>query len=269
MKGDPDFVPFGVRFSRPAAGAAREHSPLSKRVRFLLGCLGVVLLVHGSCTLVDPSCTDRDISCSPVAGSVGAAARFFVPHGEYASCADLGSRVPGAADGEYALTLPGGTITVFCYNMASSPVEYLTFQNCNANGQPNANSSFYARGVGNINVTVGGLWTWYNRVRFNPAALTINPTDRTFATNNGGDRWFGANHFYDNDYGNASACGCDGTQGTANIDLTGTPLTVAAGQFTVGGGAAVYSSDNKIVDLTGGGCCGGTGITASVLQLAW
>lgn len=244
--------------------------------KILPGIFLSLALQQGSCTLADPACLAQDATCNPGAVMFGAGARVPVvqnptPNAAYTSCADVRSKLPGAADGDYVLTLSGGTITVFCYNMASAPTEYLTFQNCNANGQPNANSSYYAQGVSNINVTAGGLWTWYNRVRFDPSNLTVDQTDRTFSSNNGGDRWFGATHFFDNDYANASACGCDGTVGIANIDLTGIPLTVAPGQFTVfaGPGSINYGPGNKTVDLTGGGCCGGTTTTVAGLQLSW
>ncbi|MBI3395203.1 MAG: hypothetical protein HY042_05165 [Spirochaetia bacterium] len=191
----------------------------------------------------------------------------------YVSCADVQAQSPGAPDGDYLLTLPGGSVSVYCYNMAASPKEYLTFQNCNANGQPNANSSLYAySATGNQNVTPGGLWTYYNRVRFNPTNLTIDQTDRTFSTNNGGDRWFGATHFSNNDYADAGSCGCDGTLGTANIDMTGLPFTVVQGQFAKGADPTSYmnySPDNKIVNLGGGGCCGATNTLGNPIQLSW
>ena len=56
---------------------------------------------------------------------------------------------------------------------------------------------------------------------------------------------------------------CDATDsGVANIDLTGTPFAVATGEFLQGGfassGSSTYSSNKRVVNLTGGGYCGWT-----------
>lgn len=50
--------------------------------------------------------------------------------------------------------------------------------------------------------------------------------------------------------------------GLANIDLQGTPFAVSPSAFLARGsnpqGGAVYSSNNQVVTLTGGGWCGST-----------
>ena len=49
------------------------------------------------------------------------------------------------------------------------------------------------------------------------------------------------------------------------MDLTGTAFAVAPSQFTAQGwhpaGTATYSAANQVVNLTGGGYCGGMEIT--------
>ena len=61
-----------------------------------------------------------------------------------------------------------------------------------------------------------------------------------------------------------------------NIDLRGTPFRVMADQFTLWGnypsGATAYSSNNQVVDLTGGSTCGWNstqGLGSSQLRLSY
>ena len=60
----------------------------------------------------------------------------------------------------------------------------------------------------------------------------------------------------------ATAMGCDGdlANGTANIDLQGTPFAVDDTFVTddLGIGSATFSASDQVVDLTGGGFCGWT-----------
>ena len=173
-------------------------------------------------------------------------------------------------DGDYLLTLPGGTVSVFCYGMTSSPVEYLTLPNSLANGRGTYNYSTYGPG-GNSS----GLTTWYNRIRFYPDTLTVDITDTTFSTSNGGFKFFGSNYFYTNNYAEAGDCvGGYSNSGTANVDLTGLPFVVAGlAQFQIvgalPGGSIAFGATNQIVDLTGGGICGGTAPINNQLLLAW
>ena len=62
----------------------------------------------------------------------------------------------------------------------------------------------------------------------------------------------------------AVAWSCDDSASSgAAVDLTGTAFAVVADQFVPGGysgtGSAVYSGDNQIVTITGGGYCGWMG----------
>ena len=62
-------------------------------------------------------------------------------------------------------------------------------------------------------------------------------------------------------YGVAMACtACKSAGGRGNIDLRGTPFTVSPEQYIIGGweftGATIASSNNQVLDLVAGGCCG-------------
>jgi hypothetical protein len=100
----------------------------------------------------------------------------------------------------------------------------------------------------------------------------VDTTDTTFSTSTG-YKSFGPNTFYSNSFADAGDCRGNGSQtGTANVDLTGTAFTVAAGQFSAQGwaaaGTATYSSGNQVVNLTGGGYCGDEAVAAGTrLQL--
>ena len=101
----------------------------------------------------------------------------------------------------------------------------------------------------------------YSKVQFDPVGLTISPSDHTYASQNGMTYSFGSSTYSYVDYGSAADCAGDNSQtGVANINLSGTGLAVAANQFNPDGynaaGTAVYSANNQIVDLTGGGSCG-------------
>jgi len=103
-------------------------------------------------------------------------------------------------------------------------------------------------------------------VRFDPAKLTIDPSDYAFATSTGS-----VNHPNDTpgattvtQVPNGVARDCNSnfsTLGKANDDLTGLPFAVEAKTvWTSGGykaaGSATASVDAKTVQINGGGYCG-------------
>lgn len=181
-----------------------------------------------------------------------------------ASCQDVRNLRSSAADGEYPVRVGESRVSLYCANMASSPSEYLSLPH---NGG-SYNKSYYGAGG---NTTAGGMTTWYTKVRFDPQSLGVGwDNDTTFSTTQGSNN-FGTTWMY------ASAADCladNSATGTANVDLTGTPFTVATGQFTAQGwhpaGTASYSASNQIVNLTGGGHCGGMQPTpGKKLQFGW
>jgi hypothetical protein len=102
--------------------------------------------------------------------------------------------------------------------------------------------------------------TIFNKIRLNPANWLVDTGDFTYAKSSGYCSHNKANNPDRMPLG--SAFGCESpsnADANAKIDLTGTPFAIDD-TFTVGGylpgGAATFSSNNQIVDITGGGYCG-------------
>src|SRR5262249_2232821 len=103
-------------------------------------------------------------------------------------------------------------------------------------------------------------WHWFD--------WEANIADMTFATSEGGLCHTGADpcpsdaQVTSMPLGVAMDCVAPGSAtGTANIDLSGTPFVLDddnafLGQGFLPGGSTTYSSDDQVVDLTGGGFCG-------------
>jgi len=171
-----------------------------------------------------------------------------------ASCQDIKSAHPNAGNGHYLLHIdhnPAKGWTAYCHDMASAPAEYLTLQNISAS----ANFSQYTAGGA---VSGSNVKTKYTKVRVDPETLLVDIGDQTFATSTG-QLTHGGEAVTSMPFGVGMSC--DATpSGVANIDLTGTPFAVVADEFLVGGagssGSAVYSSNNRVVNLSGGGYCG-------------
>lgn len=169
----------------------------------------------------------------------------------YASCAAAMAANPGAPDSTHAIVVGSTIVDEYCSGIAGAgPRGYLTL---NVVGSANysirqpfytATSFTRVRVVGTAAV-VGGQTC--------AASACIDASDMTFSSTVGGS-FFGPTMPY------GSAAGCGGPNGTANINLTGTNLSVLAGAFVTSGynawGSATYSADNQIVDLTANGSCG-------------
>ena len=102
-------------------------------------------------------------------------------------------------------------------------------------------------------------------MRLDPATLVIDTNDQTFATSTGSLNHPGGGQVTSMPYGSAMSCQ-GGPAGIGNVDLTGTPFTVAS-TFAVAGfnatGSVVPSSAGQVVGLTGGGGCGWASLTGS------
>jgi len=182
------------------------------------------------------------------------------------SCAELRAQDPSATDGEYSLDLGGGrSMQVYCHDMAGTPREYLTLPRTGGS----YNSSYYGQGS---NTPAGGLTTTFTRVRLDVHALKIIAGDVTFSQSTGWKR-FGSAYVYSNGYGLAGDCaGSYSKTGRANVDLTGTPFAIIPNQFKVDGYLAAGSatlSGQQVVNLTGGGYCGGHSAQGGTLRLTY
>ncbi|NOK23356.1 GON domain-containing protein, partial [Corallococcus carmarthensis] len=172
------------------------------------------------------------------------------------TCLDIRTAQPSAPDSDYTLYLAGDASanwTAYCHDMAGTPREYLTLVRTDAG----SNFSQYTAGGASPGTDVR---TSYTRLRIDPITLRVDTADQTFASSTGA-----LTHSPDTvtamPYGVAMACRA--SQGVGNIDLRGTPFTVEASAFGVGGadasGAAVSSEEGQVVTLSGGGACGWVG----------
>jgi hypothetical protein len=170
------------------------------------------------------------------------------------SCADIHKQNPRAMDGNYILYNGNTIFTVYCYGMSGTPREYITLAQTGAN----ANYSQYTAGGASPGTNVRTMFT---KLRIDPATLTVDIGDLTFATSTGSLNHSGSGTIVTSmPYGAAMSCAGPGdSSGVGNISLQGTPFQVAA-TFAVGGsapgGSATISADNQQVSLTGGGYCG-------------
>ncbi len=168
------------------------------------------------------------------------------------SCAGVKIVQPGAADDEYMIQTVGGPASLYCAGMAGTPKEYLTLQNTGAGVN-------YARYPASSLSPGTDVTTSYTRVRIDPSTLLVDISDQTYATSTGSLLHSGGPEVTSMPYAIAMACGGGGQ---ANIDLGGTPFSVASQDFTQAGydasGTATYGSGGQVVDLTGGGSCGWT-----------
>ncbi len=171
------------------------------------------------------------------------------------SCQDILNANPAAMDGDYVIYPGYQMFTVYCHNMDGTPSEYLSL--VNTGGDRNF-SQYTAGGYSQGQDVV----THYSKVRLDPKTLIVNVNDSTFATSNGGQIISGPGGGPVTEMNYAVAADCratDSSTGRANIDLTGTPFAVND-TFVPDGyrpaGTATFSSDDQVVDLTGGGYCG-------------
>ncbi|MFP2899164.1 GON domain-containing protein [Corallococcus sp. 4LFB] len=217
-----------------------SHFP--RRVRTLTW--GLLALAAAGC-----GASDSDTSGTPATNTQ---ALSTLP----ASCLDIRTAQPGAPDGYYVLYVAGDVTaswTAYCHDMAGTPAEYLALPH----KEPGANFSQYTAGGASPGTDVR---TVYYQLRIDPTTLSVDTGDQTFAISTG-ELTHSPDTVTSVPYGVAMACG--GGQGVGRIDLRGTPFTVDAESFGVGGasasGAAVSSEDSQVVDLTGDGFCGWVG----------
>ena len=175
------------------------------------------------------------------------------------TCAELRAGDPAAVDGDYTLYVgkdPEKPWTAFCKDMAGEPAEYLVLVEV----QEGRNFSQYtaAEGSGAADVR-----THFTHVRIDPVTLVVDIDDLTFSSSTGEVDHGGP--VTSMPYGVAEGCSAGGVaDGVANIDLVGTPFKVVDPYCTKGAeaaGEAVFSLNDQVVDLTGGGFCGWTGPT--------
>ncbi|MBT8492271.1 MAG: hypothetical protein KJO07_04355 [Deltaproteobacteria bacterium] len=173
-----------------------------------------------------------------------------------ASCAERVAGGSAPADGIYTLYLGGDPTmpwTAYCADTGATPVTYLPLVSVGED----QNFAQYTAGGSSPGTSVR---TSYTRIRIDPATLVVDIGDQRFSSSSGQLAHAGGDQVSSMPFGVAMDCS-NGENGLANIDLVGTPFAIAESFCQRGSsadGSSVLSSNDQIVDLTGGGNCGWT-----------
>lgn len=172
------------------------------------------------------------------------------------NCADLKRANPSAEDDDYTIYPTGNVaqpLPIYCYNMADTPLEYLSLPNSDET------ANYALTRADDSNYLGHDVLTIYHKIRLDPASLIVDTNDITFATSSGS---INDGQIQSTPYGMAAGCRGSLALGAANINLTGTPLTVAGNQpFALQGDSPVgqpldIQANGQIINLIGGGRCG-------------
>jgi GON domain len=160
---------------------------------------------------------------------------------------------PGSVDGEFMLYAEGDgkkPWKAYCAGRPDQPQEYLPLSRSGGG----SNEAQYPCDGAAWGSTV---WTTVYAVSINPRTFKVDSRDLSFSSSGGECNTFTL--LTELPWGYAGTCNGD-TNGTANIDLAGTPFVVAADAFAVegweAGASAKYRNGGRQVDLHGGGYCG-------------
>jgi hypothetical protein len=184
--------------------------------------------------------------------AMGATPADASPVHNFSTCRAIKEALPAARDGNYLLYNGGNLFTAYCYDMATTPSEYIDLAETTG-----ANYSQYTAGGASPGTDVR---TRFTKLRINPATLAVDIGDLTFASSTGQLKHAGTTTVTSMPYGVAMSCVAPGdNSGVGNIDLQNTPFQVDS-TFALGGsqpaGSASVSPDDQVVDLRGGGYCG-------------
>jgi hypothetical protein len=168
----------------------------------------------------------------------------------YASCQEIRDASPDAPDGDYLINNGGQVVQVYCADMGTSPVEYLSLL-------PGENYAEYAAGGASPGTTVR---TDYNRVRLRTTVWRVDISDQEYS-NSTGNLDHGGTAVSSMPYGVAMDCqGAGSAEGLARIDLRDTPFFVTDPFARCGGDPGGYwqfvDEHHQVVVLHGGGNCG-------------
>ena len=182
---------------------------------------------------------------------------------------------------------------VYCLGMNTpTPTEYLTLAHSALTDEPSSNFSMAASGGACSSACLtpsddGGAaddYSQFTRVRLLVPSLVIDTTDRAFAFTRDpaiDACWTaltgGCASMWQTAYGSAVDCVCSfeghpGGPGTANIDLRDTGFSIDPsvtfapnGADLFGPESAVLNPARTVVNLAGGGCCGGEAASGPLL----
>lgn len=255
-----------------------------------------VLLVATGCGGVRAPNSDAQESRDATVDITDARAIDAAPGTADRSCTEAKARLATATDGAFLIDpdLDGPLykpFEVFCADMATAaPKEFLELRRTSApsDARPASNYSTYAMGKphGVWTCDCGAATTIYTKVRIDPVKLLITGDARFGVYSNSTDRACLATMTgcpAPVPFANASACVATNTPaGSANVDLRDTPFHISGvgadvsmfkkyedsgGPGFMSAGTAKIDAARKVLDLTGGGDCGGFGAFAG-LQLA-
>jgi hypothetical protein len=181
-------------------------------------------------------------------------------------------------DGDYWIGFPDNPFLLYCFGMlGATPVEYLDLQL--TSNDTTYNYSTYVAGPvhGNWTCPCGTIVADYGKIRLDPDTLVVNVSDTRFASFTAGtnrvclDTTPGCPETPP-PYAVAQACVTNyDAAGRANVNLTGTAFHIPPGytfetneQYSsslgyTSAGTATIDATRKVVDITGGGDCGGFG----------
>ncbi len=231
-------------------------------------CAELACDVHATCNPSSPSCVcnpgyaGNGMTCGDVdecqtsngncpAGCANTTGGFtcYVPP----TCAAIAQAEPGTTDGPQTLYVAADVAkpyTVYCADMASNPVEYLSLTG--------ANYAQYTAGGASMGTSVR---TTYTKVRFAPASLQLLIGDRRFATSTGALAHSNTGISVTS-MPLTVAMDCkqnNSNTGLATVDLTATAFAIS-GTFAEFGNMPDHTvsltSNNQVLSTTGGGNCG-------------
>ncbi|MCA3013255.1 MAG: hypothetical protein INH41_12745, partial [Myxococcaceae bacterium] len=176
------------------------------------------------------------------------------------TCADISA---AAGDGEYLFAFNGDPqrpYFAFCTGVGTTePRMYLTLHN------RGTNQNFARYNATSFSGPLAIVTTRFQRVGFEPSTRRLRLADYAFAasmgTATGGP--FGSNVVTRRPLGSAGDCsGWNSATGQSNIDLRGLPFAISATTTWtpdgfIPGGTSTFSFQRQVVDVTGGGFCGG------------
>lgn len=245
------------------AHAAAAHSGMSVCPRAPVGAAALALALAtltAACIAQDPGVPGVEEDIAPEEADLVDVTEQASTCGFPTSCLAIKAAAPPGtvfSDGEYGLYVggdPSKPWTAYCEGMdGNAPEEYLSLQ--------------YTGGSYNFSQhTAGGsapgtnVRTRYTKLRIDPTTLLVDISDQRFSYSSG-TILNGTTVVTSMPVGVAMSC--DGfPDGISNIDLRGTPFALVPNQFIQGGdsplGASLYSSNDQVVALTGGGRCGWT-----------
>ncbi|XP_067682698.1 A disintegrin and metalloproteinase with thrombospondin motifs 9-like [Haliotis asinina] len=166
-------------------------------------------------------------------------------------------------DGEYWIypsIFKGYRVRIYCHNMNSdTPTEYVTLPALNVGFYPNAREPACDGNVVPLHFNKYGVST-YSKIRVDIQTMNVDVRDKTFATSTNRINQYGrAIDCYASHVGNKrNSCG---PKGTFRIDTRGTGLlvnrTLTWSLMARSWGTLSKSADGTIIDILGGGYCGG------------